>query len=75
MQYGPFGKSTVTAKTVPAVAVAVLAVLARNIALSKSKYADALSRMESIGTSPFATTNQMVYNIFRSQKPTKWSGL
>ena len=33
MQYGPFGKSTVTAKTVPAAAVAVLAVLARNIAL------------------------------------------
>ena len=35
MQYGPFGKSTVTAKTVPAAAVAVLPVLAGNIALSK----------------------------------------
>ena len=42
MQYGPFEKSTVTAKTVPAAAAAALAVLAKNIAINKSYFADAL---------------------------------
>ena len=42
MQYGPFGKSTVTAKTVPAAAVAARLALVKSIAVNKSNFADAL---------------------------------
>ena len=42
MQYGPFGKSTVTAKMVPAAAAVARLVLAKSIAANKSNFADAL---------------------------------
>ena len=42
MQYGPFGKSTVTTKTVPAAAAVAWLVLAKSIAANKSNFADAL---------------------------------
>ena len=42
MQYGPFGKSTVTVKTVPAAVVAARLALVKSIAVNKSNFADAL---------------------------------
>lgn len=42
MQYGPFGKSAKTAKTVLVAAVVVPVVWAKSIAISKLEFADAL---------------------------------